>query len=45
MVPNGSTEILANDHVLILAASDVRDVVVAQLEQAVGYPRMLGAAS
>ena len=45
MVPNGSTEIHANDHVLILAASDVRDAVCSQLEQAVGYPRMLGAAS
>jgi cell volume regulation protein A len=44
MVPNGSTEIQANDHVLILAANDVRDAVVAQIEQAVGYPRMLGAA-
>jgi potassium/hydrogen antiporter len=42
MVPNGSTEIQANDHVLILATADVRDAVVTQLEQTIGYPRLSG---
>jgi cell volume regulation protein A len=42
MVPNGSTEILANDHVLILATNDVLDAVTAQLEQSLGYPRLSG---